>query len=160
MSPIVLSLAAYGVLVGLPSFSAVIFAAPMDSGELFRVGALGIGLGGGLFAVGTLYAAMKLEDGGFVGLALGAWGAVQSVAAGLAMFLGGAIRDGVSVLASQGALGTSLAVPATGYSAVYHLELLLLFVTLVAIGPLVGRSASISNAPSSQHRLGLADLPG
>ena len=155
-----LRLAAYGALVGLPSFSAVIFAAPMGSGELFRVGALGIGLGGGLFAVGTLYAAMKLEDGGFVGLALGAWGAVQSVAAGLAMFLGGAIRDGVSMLATQGSLGTSLAVPATGYSAVYHLELLLLFVTLVAIGPLVGRSASISTTPSSQHRLGLADLSG
>ena len=155
-----LRLAAYGVLVGLPSFSAVIFAAPMGSGELFRVGALGIGLGGGLFAVGTLYAAMKLEGGGYVGLALGAWGAVQSVAAGLAMVFGGALRDGVSVLANQGALGASLASPATGYSVVYHLELLLLFVTLVAIGPLVGRSATISSSPSSQHRLGMADLPG
>jgi BCD family chlorophyll transporter-like MFS transporter len=155
-----LRLAAYGALVGLPSFSAVIFAAPMGSGDLFRAGALGIGLGGGLFAVGTLYAAMKLEDGGYVGLALGAWGAVQSLAAGLAMFLGGALRDGVSALAIQGALGASLADPATGYSVVYHFELLLLFVTLVAIGPLVGRSASLSSSPSSQHRLGLADLPG
>jgi BCD family chlorophyll transporter-like MFS transporter len=29
--------------------------------------------------------------------------------------------------------------PATGYSAVYLVELTLLFVTLIAIGPLVGR---------------------
>ena len=57
-------------------------------------GRVGIGLGGGLFAVGTLYAAMKLEDGGYVGLALGAWGAVQASAAGLAIALGGALRDG------------------------------------------------------------------
>ncbi len=155
-----LRLAAYGALVGLPSFSAVIFAAPMGSGDLFRAGALGIGLGGGLFAVGTLYAAMKLETGGYVGLALGAWGAVQSLAAGLAMFIGGALRDGVSALATQDVLGASLNSPATGYSVVYHLELLLLFITLVAIGPLVGRSGHISTSPSSQHRLGLADLPG
>lgn len=153
-------LAAYGVLVGVPSFSAVIFAEPMASGDLFRLGAFGIGLGGGLFSVGTLYAAMNLEDGGFVGLALGAWGAVLSLAAGLSMFIGGAVRDLVSGLAVQGALGVGLANPATGYSVVYHLEILLLFLTLVAIGPLVGRSASISTSPSSQHRLGMADLPG
>ena len=153
-------LAAYGVLVGVPSFSAVIFAEPLASGDLFRLGAFGIGLGGGLFSVGTLYAAMKLEDGGFVGLALGAWGAVLSLAAGLSMFIGGAVRDLVSGLAVQGALGVALATPATGYSVVYHLEILLLFLTLVAIGPLVGRSANISSSPSSQNRLGLADLTG
>jgi BCD family chlorophyll transporter-like MFS transporter len=153
-------LAAYGVLVGVPSFSAVILAEPLAAGDLFRIGAFGIGLGGGLFSVGTLYAAMKLEDGGFVGLALGAWGAVLSLAAGLSMFIGGAVRDIVSALAVQGALGVGLANPATGYSVVYHLEILLLFLTLVAIGPLVGRSASISKSPDSQHRLGLADLPG
>ena len=74
-------LAAYGALAGLPAFSAVIFSAPLDAGWLFRLGALGIGFGGGLFAVGTLCAAMRME-GQFVGLALGAWGAVQSAAAG------------------------------------------------------------------------------
>ena len=152
-----LRLAAYGTLVGLPAFSAVILAAPMDASWLFRMGAFGIGLGGGLFAVGTLLAAMKLEDGGFVGLALGAWGAVHAVASGLAMFLGGALRDTVSALATQGALGTALAQPVTGYSTVYHLEMLLLFITLVAIGPLVGpRSAT----PTTPRKLGLADMPG
>ena len=149
-----LRLAAYGALAGLPAFSAVIFSAPLDAGWLFRAGALGIGFGGGLFAVGTLFAAMRMEDGGFVGLALGAWGAVQSTAAGLAMFFGGALRDVVSALAVDGALGVGLAMPSTGYSVVYHVEILMLFVTLIAIGPLVGRSATIQS-PAPQ-RLGLA----
>jgi len=152
-----LRLAAYGALAGLPAFSAVIFAAPLDSGWLFRLGALGIGFGGGLFAVGTLSAAMRLEEGRFVGMALGAWGAVQAAAAGLATFLGGGLRDLVSSLATDGVLGTALANPVTGYSFVYHFEMLLLFVTLVAIGPLVGRRSAPSPAP---RKFGLAELPG
>ncbi len=152
-----LLLAAWGAVLGLPAFSCVIFAAPMDASWLFRAGAFGIGFGGGLFAVGTMLAAMRLEEGGFVGMAIGAWGAVQAAAAGLSMFVGGALRDSVSALATQGALGTALADPVTGYSAVYHLEMLLLFITLVAIGPLVGR---LSATPSTPRKLGLAELPG
>ena len=132
-----LLVAAFGVLLGLPSFSAVIFSAPLEAGWLFRVGAMGIGFGGGLFAVGTLFAAMRMEGGGFVGLALGAWGAVQSMAAGLSMFLGGALRDVVTQWSASGWLGAAFAVPSAGYSVVYHVEMLLLFITLVAIGPLV-----------------------
>jgi BCD family chlorophyll transporter-like MFS transporter len=135
-------LAAYGALAGLPAFSAVIFSAPLEAGWLFRVGALGIGFGGGLFAVGTLYAAMRIEGTGLIGLALGAWGAVQSTAAGLAMFLGGALRDVITRLSSNGGLGEAFSVASTGYSVVYHVELLLLFITLVAIGPLVRRGTS------------------
>jgi BCD family chlorophyll transporter-like MFS transporter len=152
-----LRLAGYGAALGLPAFSAVIFAAPMGASWLFRLGAFGIGFSGGLFAVGTLLAAMRLEEGRFVGMALGAWGAVQALAAGLSMFFGGALRDTVSKLATEGALGSALAAPVTGYSAVYHLEMLLLFVTLVAIGPLVGRRSA---TPSTPRKLGLADLPG
>ena len=152
-----LRLAAYGALAGLPAFSAVIFSAPLDAGWLFRIGALGIGFGGGLFAVGTLYTAMRMEEGGFTALALGAWGAIQSTAAGLAMFFGGALRDLVSALASTGALGPGLAGPATGYSVVYHVEILLLFITLIAIGPLVGRKAIDLSQPA--QTFGLAELP-
>ena len=151
-----LRLAAYGALAGLPAFSAVIFSAPLDAGWLFRAGALGIGFGGGLFAVGTLFAAMRMEGGGFVGLALGAWGAVQSTAAGLAMFSGGALRDAVTGLTAGGAMGTALAAPFTGYSVVYHVEMLLLFVTLVAIGPLVQRNTAKARPAPSEF--GLAEL--
>jgi BCD family chlorophyll transporter-like MFS transporter len=148
-----LRLAAYGALAGLPAFSAVIFSAPMDAGWLFRAGALGIGFGGGLFAVGTLFAAMRMEDGGLIGLALGAWGAVQSTGAGLAMFFGGALRDVITQITADGSYGAAFASPSTGYSVVYHVELLLLFITLVAIGPLVRRRRNLSlptNAPAGQ----------
>ena len=137
-------LAAYGALAGLPAFSAVIFSAPLDAGWLFRVGALGIGFGGGLFAVGTLFTAMRMEPG-FVGLALGAWGAVQSAAAGIAMFFGGALRDVVTGVTTQGLWGPAMTDPSVGYSMVYHVEMLLLFITLVAIGPLVRRPRSLQS---------------
>jgi BCD family chlorophyll transporter-like MFS transporter len=149
-------LAAYGALAGVPAFSAVIFAAPLAAPWLFRAGTVGIGLGAGVFAVGTLTAAMRMEAQGFVGLALGAWGAVQATAAGVAIATGGMLRDAVSGLASAGALGTALADPVTGYGVVYHVEMLLLFVTLIAIGPLVGRRTAVA----SPGRLGLAELPG
>ncbi|KGE05216.1 PucC family protein [Pseudohaliea rubra] len=130
-------LSAYGALLGIFAFSAVIFAAPLASADLFRFGTFAIGLGGGLFAVGTLTAAMRLGEDGQAGLALGAWGAVQATATGLAIAAGGALRDGVGHLAASGALGEALSGPATGYSAVYHLEIAVLFAALVIIGPLV-----------------------
>ena len=46
--------AALGALVGILAFAAVIFAAPAGSQALFAVGVGLIGLGGGLFAHGTL----------------------------------------------------------------------------------------------------------
>jgi MFS transporter, BCD family, chlorophyll transporter len=151
-------LSALGTLVGLVAFSCVIFAEPLDSPALFRVGALLIGFGGGLFSVGTLTAAMGLESQGLTGLALGAWGAVYATAYGVAMALGGALRDFVSGLATQGALGPVLHTPAIGYSFVYHLELVLMFATLVALGPLV-RSQHPSR-PVVSSKFGLADFPG
>jgi BCD family chlorophyll transporter-like MFS transporter len=130
-------LAANGALAGIFAFAAVIFAAPMESALLFRAGTLGIGFGSGLFAVGTLTAAMNLGEDGGAGLALGAWGAVQATAAGLAIAAGGALRDLVGHMAASGALGSTLVSPATGYSAVYHIEIAVLFGALITIGPLV-----------------------
>ena len=151
-------LAAYGVLIGLVAFSAVIFAGALGSANLFRVGVVLIGFGSGLFAVGTLSDAMALESSGLTGLALGAWGAVQASVAGLSILLGGMIRDGVHALASAGHLGAAFAHPSTSYGVVYHLEILLLFITLVALGPLVRANRSLLQ-PSST-RIGLAEFPG
>ena len=129
--------AAYGTLVGLVAFAAVIFAAPMESALMFRIGVLMIGFGGGFFLVGTLAGAMARERNGETGLALGAWGAVQATSAGIAIALGGAVRDGVTSLAVSGSLGPALTGASSGYTAVYQIEIVLLFATLVAIGPLV-----------------------
>ena len=150
-------IAARGLLVGLGAFSAVIFAAPLASPALFFAGASAIGFGGGLFAVATLTAAMTMPTGEAAGrgLALGAWGAAQATAAGLSIFAGGALRDGVGSLAQSGALGVALDSPATGYSVVYHTEIGLLFVTLAALGPLV-RMRAIAEPG---RPIGLADFP-
>ena len=154
-------LAAYGVVCGLPGFSAVIFAAPLDATWLFYSGVFFIGFGAGLFSVSTLAAAMGMERKEFVGLALGAWGAVQATAAGVSIAFGGIARDFVSGLALQGSLGPALAVPVTGYSFVYYTEICLLFITLAAIGPLVRRaSLPLANQPAKIERFGMADLPG
>jgi MFS transporter, BCD family, chlorophyll transporter len=147
------------VLFGLAGFSAVIFAEPVDAPNLFRIGATLIGFGGGFFAVGTLSAAMSLEGHGMNGLVLGAWGAVQATCAGVAVALGGALRDVVSHAATAGWLGEALQSPATGYAAVYHLELAMLFATLIVLGPLVRRGSSAKLATSS-NRFGLAEFPG
>ncbi|MBK1696334.1 BCD family MFS transporter [Rhodovibrio salinarum] len=152
-------LAAVGVLIGLVAFSLVIFAAPLGSATMFRAGAVLIGLGGGLFGVSTLTAVMEMAEGSESGIALGAWGAVQATAMGCAIALGGAVRDVVNGFALSGALGPAMNQASTGYGVVYHLEILLLFATLVAVGPLV-RSTQRSNEKTSQRKFGLAEFPG
>lgn len=153
-------MAARGILIGIVAFSAVIFAAPLESGGVFCGGAFGIGLGMGLFAVATLTAAMEMPTRGVVGggLALGAWGAAQATAAGLAVALGGGIRDSVQGLANAGHLGAGLMTPDIGYSVVYHIEIGLLFLTLVILGPLV-RTRIIDISQTRSSRIGLADFP-
>jgi BCD family chlorophyll transporter-like MFS transporter len=131
-------LAAYGLLVGLAAFALVIYSAPLDSSALFRIGSTAIGFGNGLFCVGTLAAAMDNDQTAGTGLALGAWGAVQAGAAGIAIAFGGGMRDAVSALATSGALGPVLNSPAVGYGFVYGVEIVLLFVALIVLGPLVG----------------------
>jgi len=138
-------LAAYGALAGLAAFSCVIFAAPLESAELFALGTLLIGFGAGLFGHATLTAAMGTARLGQIGLALGIWGAVQASAAGSAAAAGGLIRDGVGWLAQNGVLGSAMDSAATGYSFVYHIEFYLLFATLVAVGPLVRRPAATAS---------------
>jgi len=151
-------MAARGILIGLIAFSGLIFAAPMNSSSVFFLGAFGIGLGGGLFAVATLTAAMTLNTTGAAGkgLALGAWGAAQATAAGASIFIGGAVRDLVNTAATSGGLGAALQSNATGYSVVYHIEIGLLFITLIVLGNLFkARPMSTSTATPT----GLADFP-
>lgn len=153
-------LAGFGALLGIGAFAAVIFSAPTQSTAILGIGILGIGLGNGLFSVGTLVAAMNLARNGASGLALGAWGAVQATAAGLAIAVGGGLRDLVSDLAVSGRLGPGLADPTFGYSFVWHLEILLLFLALIALGPLA-RWIPDDRDPASPHqaRFGLTEFP-
>jgi len=160
-------LAAQGALVGLAAFAAVLFASPLGMPVVFYAGAVLIGLGGGLFAVATLTEAMGLDvsagatTGLGHGIALGAFGAVQATAMGCAVAAGGLLRDLVSALASGGHLGGALDSPVTGYGFVYNLEIVLLFATLVALGPLVRRGRGAAGAGhDAPAKFGLAEFPG
>ena len=150
-------LASLGILIGLPAFALVIFAAPTESIAMFSTGVELIGFGSGLFSVGMLVTAMSFQNVRMSGLILGTWGAVQATATGAAMAMGGALRDVISELALSGQLGDALNSPVTGYSFVYHLEIYLLFVVLIALGPLLKRSRTENTQPVL--KFGLAELP-
>lgn len=149
-------LAAYGVVLGLPGFAMVLLAAPVESTLLFRIGAFVIGFAGGMFSVGTLTAAMGLDTSGN-GLALGAWGAVQATAAGLAMVAGGALQEFIASIAAKGLLGKAFEGNAPAYGVVYNFEILLLFLTLIVIGPLARHWRAANFKPTA--KFGLGELP-
>ena len=155
-----LQLAGFGAVIGMLAFAMLLFAAPLEASALVFTGALTIGIGAGLFSVGTLSAIMAIAGGGQhrgSGLALGAWGAVQATCSGLAIALGGLIRDGVSSLALADRIGETLAYRATGYGTVYLIEIVLLLVTMIVLGPLVGSRTDDRSAP--QSRFGLTEFP-
>jgi BCD family chlorophyll transporter-like MFS transporter len=144
-------IAGYGCALGTLAFAAVALAAPVESRALFVLGVALIGFGAGLFAHGTLTSCMQAAPPEQVGMALGTWGAVQATAAGLAIASGGLLRDGLAHLAESGRLGEALTSPATGYCAVYLLEIALLFAAVAAIGPLARRTLPATARP---HAMG------
>jgi BCD family chlorophyll transporter-like MFS transporter len=131
-------MATYGALAGVPAFAAVILADPFASPLLFGAGTLFIGFGAGLFGHGTLTATMNQAPDHQRGLALGSWGAVQASAAGVAIALGGIIRDLVASHLPEGTLGA-----ATPYDCVFGLEIALLLATIIMMAPLVRSRLSV-----------------
>jgi BCD family chlorophyll transporter-like MFS transporter len=138
-------MASYGALVGVLAFLAVIFSASLNTtlyaALLFGFGTLLIGFGAGLFGHGTLTATMNSAPKDQAGLALGAWGAVQASAAGVAIALGGILRDVVHAYAPENSLGA-----AAGYDFVYCIEIVLLCATLVTMIPLLRRVGGFAGA--------------
>jgi BCD family chlorophyll transporter-like MFS transporter len=145
---------------GLAAFSAVIFSNPWGSAELFFAGAGLIGFGGGLFSVATLTAAMTMPSCGQGGARPCAGRMGRGAGDGRGAFHRHRrrhARRGERTGRERRVWGEALANPATGYSVVYHLEILLLFITLVALGPLVRTATTNSNRATG--KIGLADLP-
>ncbi len=122
-----------GVLVGMPAFAAVLLAAHLQSVAVFAAGVLFIGLGAGLFSHGTLTLAMQRAPREQVGLALGAWGAAQATAAGVAILSGGVLRDLAQTAAGRLGADTTAASLVAGYAFVYAVEIALLFATLLVL---------------------------
>jgi BCD family chlorophyll transporter-like MFS transporter len=151
-------LAGMGAVAGAAAFALIILAHPAGLLAAFLLGTFLIGFGGGLFSVGTLTAMMAIARHHDGGIALGAWGAVTATATGVAVALGGALRDTVSRLSEAGHLGAAFSSPAAGYTSVYSLEILLLFATLAVIGPLARHSLAITHPQAT--KFGLAAYPG
>ena len=64
-------------------------------------------------------------------------GVATLVISGLAIALGGIIRDAVAALLAQGGSGAAM-----GYDCVYGIEIVLLFATLITMLPLIRRDAA------------------
>jgi len=137
-------MASIGAAIGIPAFIAVVFSAGLQAPLLFAAGVWGIGFGGGLFAHGTLTATMQLAPKDQVGLAMGAWGAVQATAAGTAVAIGGVLRDVVAALGSRDLLPHALSSAASSYQFVYSIEVMLLLATLVVMAPLIRQSVAMA----------------
>ncbi|MCA2999231.1 MAG: PucC family protein [Rhodocyclaceae bacterium] len=137
-------IASYGAGFGVPAFLAVIFSAFLSSPLLFVAGAFFIGLGGGLFSHGTLTATMNHAPRDQRGLALGAWGAVQATAAGVAVALGGVLRDVVGSITFVGRDGVSRVSPESGFMFVYTVEIILMLAALSVMVPLIRESSATS----------------
>ncbi|MBN2631890.1 MAG: PucC family protein [Rhodobacteraceae bacterium] len=151
-----MTVAFLGALVGVPAFWLVIGSAFIMSVPALVVAIVMAGFGAGLFGHGTLTSVMRAAPRDQIGLSLGAWGAVQTTAAGLAIAAGGVIRD-VILLAPQGGQQ-----PASAYVPVFMLEDALLLLAVVLTLPLLrnrAQAARVAPPPPSLIPQEV-DLPG
>ncbi len=147
------SLGQIGAAVGIPGFAAIILSSLFGGTPLFLLGTFATGLGAGLFGHATLTAVMRSAPSHQVGLALGAWGAVQATCAGLGVALAGLVRDVIVGISP----GTGLSVQ-TPYVAVFAIEILFLILAGLAFIQLArgkrGHQGYKATVPSTgtQHR--------
>jgi MFS transporter, BCD family, chlorophyll transporter len=145
-----MAVAATGAAVGVPAFLLVLVSAVALSVPLLLVATLAAGFGAGLFGHGTLTATMRSAPRDQIGLSLGAWGAVQTTAAGVAIAIGGVIRDAMLLVPGE---ATSSAGP---YVPVFALEAGLLALALIAAWPLMRKGVDSKAAATSLNERGAA----
>ena len=126
-----MALGVWGAALGVPGFAAIVLSSLIGQIILFLLGTFAIGVGIGLFGHATLTATMRSAPPNRIGLALGAWGAVQATAAGIGIALAGIVRDGLVAL--PGLAGSGAAAP---YNAVFMLEALVLLMAIAVALPL------------------------
>jgi BCD family chlorophyll transporter-like MFS transporter len=120
-----------GAALGIPGFLAIILSSVLGQIVLFLIGTFMIGVGIGLFGHATLTATMRSAPANRIGLALGAWGAVQATAAGIGVALAGIVRDGLVALPAVAGSGAT-----APYNTVFTLEALILLVAIAVALPL------------------------
>jgi MFS transporter, BCD family, chlorophyll transporter len=139
-----------GCAVGAAGFGGVAYASEGASIALFRGGVWLIGMGRGLFLVGSVALVMSLADSEHIGLFLGLWGVMQALAQGLGVIGGGLVRD--LTLYQTGNV-------VVGYTTVYGASLGLLVVALVLLGALRLQHQLRTDTLRSPWA-GLQDIPG
>ncbi|MBU3732292.1 MAG: MFS transporter, partial [Beijerinckiaceae bacterium] len=73
------------------------------------------------------------------------------------MVVGGALQEFIASIAAKGLLGKAFEGNAPAYGVVYNFEILLLFLTLIVIGPLARHWRAADFKPSA--KFGLGELP-
>ncbi len=154
-----LQMALLGCIIGALAFLLVIASSHVGGVGFFRMGTMGIGLGEGLFGVGTLCAAMGLKDKAQHGIALGAWGAVFATSEGIGLASSGAIRDAFVGFQAAGRLPAGWTSPAIPYNIVYHIEWVVLLLTALALYSLLRSTRSDATGAPASGKFGLVDLP-
>ena len=152
----------FALFIAIGGLCLIIMSDPMNLVSLYYFGSFLIGLGTGLFAVSTLIIAMTIpiSKGAGRGLVLGSWGAAQATAAGLGIGLGGILNDiSNSIIGSESYNLIVSANPAFSYLVVYHLEIFLLFLTLVFLGPLSQYLSSLKLDRKEFEKFGFSEMP-
>jgi BCD family chlorophyll transporter-like MFS transporter len=142
--------AATGAAIGVPAFVLVLVSAAVLSVPLLIFATLAAGFGAGLFGHGTLTATMRSAPRDQIGLSLGAWGAVQTTAAGVAIAVGGVIRDAMLLVPGE------MAASAGPYIPVFALEAGLLALALIAAWPLLRRGVDSEREATMSKNMGAA----
>lgn len=138
-----------GCAVGALGFLVISYASDATLVGPFRAGVWLIGMGRGLFIVGSVALVMALTDRNHAGLFLGLWGVMQALAQGFGAIGGGLARD----IAQQQTGSVVL-----GYTAVYIASLFLLVASLLLFSALrLGREVRAGAARSPWA--GLQDIP-
>ncbi|MEM9971977.1 MAG: PucC family protein, partial [Pseudomonadota bacterium] len=119
-----------GAIFGVPGFLAIILASVGGGAVAFLAGVFVTGVGAGLFGHATLTATIRAAPPGRIGLALGAWGAVQATSAGIGVALAGLTRDIIFGLPSL-----ALWPAEAPYNVVFGLEIAVLVLAIVIAAP-------------------------
>lgn len=139
-----------GCSVGALGFLVISLSSSANLVPMFLSGVWLIGMGRGLFLVGSVALVMALTDRSHAGLFLGLWGVMQALAQGVGTVSGGLLRD----LAQQGTGSIAL-----GYTIVYGVALSCLLLALVLLAVLrLGRQIG-AGAAQSPWSAGLQDIP-
>jgi BCD family chlorophyll transporter-like MFS transporter len=138
-----------GCAVGALGFLVISLSSSAGLVTMFQSGVWLIGMGRGLFLVGSVALVMALTDRHHAGLFLGLWGEMQALAQGVGTVSGGVLRD----IAQQRTGSVAL-----GYTAVYGVALGMLLVALLLLATLrLGRQIRAGAAASPWN--GLQDIP-